>query len=170
MRCRSSAPRAPERRAPTSSSTGCISTAIHCRSRRKAPSPTRSNIFPRSCSSFWLAFCIFFTRGFDVIHACNPPDLIFLIGGLFKLLAGTRFVFDHHDINPELYEAKFGRRDFFWRLLAWLERMTFRTADIVIATNEFLPAHRHRARQGRADRDLRGALGPDLSRMQASAA
>ena len=50
------------------------------------------------------------TRGFDVIHACNPPDPIFLIGGFFKLF-GKNFVFDHHDINPELYEAKFGRRD-----------------------------------------------------------
>ena len=83
----------------------------------------------------WLALRIFFTRGFDAIHACNPPDTIFLIAGLFKLIAGTRFVFDHHDINPELYEAKFGRRDFFWRLLMWLERMTFKTADVSIATN-----------------------------------
>ncbi len=83
----------------------------------------------------WLTLRVFFTRGFDVIHACNPPDTIFLIAGLFKLLAGTRFVFDHHDINPELYEAKFGRRDVFWRLLLWLERMTFKTADVSIATN-----------------------------------
>ena len=48
------------------------------------------------------------TRGFDVVHACNPPDLFFLIGGFFKLF-GKKFVFDHHDANPELYEAKFGR-------------------------------------------------------------
>ena len=87
---------------------------------------------------FWqlvLAWRVYFTRGFDAIHACNPPDTIFVIGRLFKLL-GKRFVFDHHDINPELYEAKFGRRDFFYRLLCRLERMTFRTADIAIATNE----------------------------------
>ena len=51
-----------------------------------------------------------------MIHACNPPDLFFLIGGFFKLF-GKKFVFDHHDINPELYEAKFGRRDFFWKLM-----------------------------------------------------
>ena len=106
----------------------------------------------------WLALRIFFTRGFDAIHACNPPDTIFLIGGLFKLLAGTRFVFDHHDINPELYEAKFGRRDLFWRLLAWLERMTFRTADIVIATN----GSYRRIAMGRGgvapDQGVRGAL------------
>lgn len=84
---------------------------------------------------FCLAWRVFLTRGFDVVHACNPPDTIFLVGGFFKLF-GARFVFDHHDINPELYEAKFGRRDVFHRLLVWLERMTFRTADLSIATNE----------------------------------
>jgi glycosyltransferase involved in cell wall biosynthesis len=75
-------------------------------------------------------------QGIDAIHACNPPDLLFLVGGLFKVFFGTKFVFDHHDINPELYEAKFGRRDFLWKMMVWLERMTFRTADISIATNE----------------------------------
>ncbi len=60
----------------------------------------------------FLSFRVLFGRGFDVIHACNPPDTIFLVGGFFKLF-GKKFLFDHHDINPELYEAKFGRRDFF---------------------------------------------------------
>jgi glycosyltransferase involved in cell wall biosynthesis len=85
--------------------------------------------------TFALTWRVLFTRGFDVIHACNPPDLFFLIGAFFKLL-GKRFVFDHHDINPELYEAKFGRRDFFYRLLLVAERLTFRVADVSIATNE----------------------------------
>ena len=91
-----------------------------------------------SVALFWtfvLAWRVLFTRGFDVIHACNPPDLFFLIGGFFKLL-GKKFVFDHHDINPELYEAKFGRRDFFWKLMVALERWSFRTADVSLATNE----------------------------------
>ncbi|PCH59215.1 MAG: glycosyltransferase WbuB [Gammaproteobacteria bacterium] len=87
---------------------------------------------------FWqfsLACRVLLTRGFDVIHACNPPDNIFLIGGFFKLF-GKKFLFDHHDINPELYEAKFGRRDFFYKvMLAW-ERWTFKTANVSIATNE----------------------------------
>ena len=86
--------------------------------------------------SFRLAWKVRRERGFDVIHACNPPDLLFLIGGFFKLFFGAKFLFDHHDINPELYEAKFGRRDFFWKLMVWLERMTFKTADVSIATNE----------------------------------
>lgn len=87
---------------------------------------------------FWefvLAWRVLLTRGFDAIHACNPPDNIFVVGGFFKLL-GKKFLFDHHDINPELYEAKFGRRDFFYKvMLAW-ERWTFKAADVSIATNE----------------------------------
>lgn len=84
---------------------------------------------------FALACWIFCRHGFDAIHACNPPDTIFLIGGFFKLIFGKKFVFDHHDINPELYEAKFGRKDFVHGLLCVLERLTFRTADISIAPN-----------------------------------
>ncbi|MGH8758746.1 MAG: glycosyltransferase family 4 protein [Burkholderiales bacterium] len=86
--------------------------------------------------TFRLARKVHRTRGFDVLHACNPPDLFFVIGRFFKLFFGKKFLFDHHDITPELYEAKFGRRDFFWKLMVWLERMTFRTADVSIATNE----------------------------------
>lgn len=86
--------------------------------------------------TFRLAFKVKRQRDFDVIHACNPPDLLFLIGGFFKIFFGKKFLFDHHDINPELYEAKFGRRDIFWKLMVWLERLTFRTADVSIATNE----------------------------------
>ena len=84
---------------------------------------------------FGLALRVAVTRGFDIIHGCNPPDTIFLIGRFFKLF-GKRFIFDHHDINPELYEAKFARRDIWYRLLCRLERWTFATADVSIATNE----------------------------------
>jgi len=85
--------------------------------------------------TFVLACRVLLTRGFDVVHACNPPDLFFLIGGFFRLF-GKKFLFDHHDLNPELYEAKFGRRDFFHRLMLKLEYWTFRSADVSIATNE----------------------------------
>lgn len=90
-------------------------------------------------SLFWelaLSLKVLRRHGFDAIHACNPPDNIFLIGLLYKLLGGKRFLFDHHDINPELYEAKFGRRDFFYRLVRLSERLTFMAADVSIATNE----------------------------------
>ena len=86
------------------------------------------------CWTFLLSLRVLFTRGFDVVHACNPPDLFFLIGGFYKLF-GKKFLFDHHDANPELYLAKFGRKDFFYRLMLALERLTFRTADVSIATN-----------------------------------
>ncbi|MDE1900766.1 MAG: glycosyltransferase family 4 protein [Alphaproteobacteria bacterium] len=92
-----------------------------------------------SWSLFWefvLACVVFFREGFDAIHACNPPDDIFIIGGFFKFLFGKKFLFDHHDINPELYEAKFHRRDFFYQIMLAWERLTFMTADISIATNE----------------------------------
>jgi glycosyltransferase involved in cell wall biosynthesis len=85
--------------------------------------------------TFFLSWRVFFRQGFDVVHACNPPDLLFLIGGFWKLF-GKKFVFDHHDANPELYEAKFGRRDFFWKVMLLLEKLTFRCADVSIATNE----------------------------------
>jgi glycosyltransferase involved in cell wall biosynthesis len=86
--------------------------------------------------TFRLALKVLFQRGFDIIHACNPPDLLFLIGGFFKLTMGKKFLFDHHDINPELYEAKFGRRDFFYKLMVLFERWSFSTADVSIATND----------------------------------
>jgi glycosyltransferase involved in cell wall biosynthesis len=113
----------------------------------------------------WLTLRIAVTRGFDVLQGCNPPDTIFLIAGAFRLF-GKRFIFDHHDINPELYEAKFARRDVWYRLLRRLEHWTFRSADVSIATNE---SYRRIAIE-------RGGMppskvfvvrsGPDLSRIQ----
>jgi len=114
---------------------------------------------------FWLSLKILFGRGFDVIHACNPPDTIFLIGAFYKLF-GKKYVFDHHDINPELYEAKFGKRGFGRRLLVALERMSFTTADMVISTNE---SYRSIAieRGGKDPKDVYVVRsGPDLSRMK----
>jgi glycosyltransferase involved in cell wall biosynthesis len=85
---------------------------------------------------FVLSVKAYFKVGFDVVQACNPPDLLFVIGGFWKYLFGKPFVFDHHDINPELYEAKFGRRGAWHQLLHFFERQTFRVADVAIATNE----------------------------------
>lgn len=85
--------------------------------------------------ALFRTFLLSFKTRFDVIHACNPPDLFFLIGAFWKLF-GRKFLFDHHDAGPELYEAKFGRRDWFYRLMILLEKLTFRTADVSIATNE----------------------------------
>ena len=85
---------------------------------------------------FRLAQRVWKERGFDIIHICNPPDLLFLIAGWYKFFKGVRVIFDHHDINPEMYEAKYGRKDFFYYGLRLVERLTFATADTVICTNE----------------------------------
>jgi glycosyltransferase involved in cell wall biosynthesis len=117
---------------------------------------------------FWstvLAWRVYLTRGFDVVHACNPPDLLFLVGGMFKLL-GKKFVFDHHDLNPELYEAKFERRDFFYRLMLKLERMTFRTADVSLATNESYRKIAVERGGMSSDRVFVVRSGPSLERMK----
>ncbi|MFH8987838.1 glycosyltransferase family 4 protein [Streptomyces sp. NPDC017940] len=71
-----------------------------------------------------------------VVHACNPPDLLFL-PARWLTRRGARFVFDQHDLVPELYLSRFGRgKDLLYRGVCALERLTYRAADIVIATNE----------------------------------
>ena len=114
---------------------------------------------------FVLALRVLLTHGFDVIHACNPPDTVFVIGLLFKLL-GKKFVFDHHDISPELYLAKFGKKGLFYRILLGLERWTFRTADVSIATNE---SYKHIAvERGKMDPEHVFIVrsGPDLEHLK----
>jgi glycosyltransferase involved in cell wall biosynthesis len=82
-----------------------------------------------------LLFRVWRERGFDVIQICNPPDLLFLVAAPWKLL-GKRVVFDHHDIVPELFVAKFGRHAVLQSVMLTLEWMTFKVADVVISTNE----------------------------------
>jgi glycosyltransferase involved in cell wall biosynthesis len=74
-------------------------------------------------------------RGFDVIHGCNPPDLIWLLALRWRPW-GVRYVFDHHDVCPELFEAKFAKRGFLYKVMLWWERISFAVADVSIATNE----------------------------------
>ena len=111
-----------------------------------------------------LALKVARRHGIDTIQGCNPPDSIFLVAWPFKLF-GKRFIFDHHDINPELYEAKFGRRGFFWRLMVLFEKLTFRSADVVISTNESYRAIAM-TRGGKATEDVFVVRsGPDLTRL-----
>lgn len=114
-----------------------------------------------------LALKVARTRGIDTIQGCNPPDLIFLVAWPFKLF-GKRYIFDHHDINPELYEAKFNKRGFFWKLMVLFERLNFRTAQVVISTNQ---SYRDVAmtRGGKASEDVFVVRsGPDLTRLHRS--
>lgn len=117
--------------------------------------------------SFRLAWKSYRTRGFDVVHACNPPDLLFIVGGFFKLFFDTKCVFDHHDINPELYEAKFGKkRGILYKALLLFERLSFSVSDVSIATNE---SYRKIAiERGKMDKDKVFVVrsGPNLDRMR----
>lgn len=87
---------------------------------------------------FWefiLSWKIFFKKRFHVIQGCNPPDTIFFVALFFKIF-GVKYVFDHHDISPELYIAKYNKKGFFYKMLLLMERLTFITANFSIATNE----------------------------------
>ncbi len=87
--------------------------------------------------TFFLSIKILFREGFDVIHACNPPDTFFLLGAFYKVL-GKKFVFDQHDLCPEVYQARFGsaKKSLLIKSLLLLEKLTYKTANLVIATNE----------------------------------
>ncbi|MCX6858130.1 MAG: glycosyltransferase family 4 protein [Verrucomicrobia bacterium] len=74
--------------------------------------------------------------GFDVIHLCNPPDLLFLVALPFKLLAGVRLIYDVHDLWPEMFEAKFGKRGLLYWAVRLAECCTLKLADVVMATNQ----------------------------------
>ena len=85
-----------------------------------------------------LSVVVLARRGFDVIHAANPPDTFWALALPYRLF-GKRYVFDHHDLCPELYLARFGsdrEGNPAHRALRWLEWAQFRTADLVISTNE----------------------------------
>jgi len=84
---------------------------------------------------FRLARVVWRERGFDVIQGCNPPDLIFLLA-LWYRIWGVSYLFDHHDVCPELFEAKFGKKGLLYRVMLIWERITFACADVSIATNE----------------------------------
>lgn len=83
-----------------------------------------------------MSVYVAFKHGFDVIHAHNPPDTLFLVALPWKLL-GKKYIFDHHDLCPELYRSRYGAgHDFLARVLQWVEWGNLRLADVTIATNE----------------------------------
>ena len=114
----------------------------------------------------WLTFRARRAGRFDVMQACNPPDIFWPIALLLRAVDKTVFVFDHHDLCPELYESRFpgGPRQPYLAL-RWLERRTHRTARHVIATNE---SYRNIAiqRSGKSAADVTVVrTGPDPERL-----
>ncbi len=94
---------------------------------------------------FWCLLKALRHGRFDIIHLCNPPDLLFLVALPFKLLCGSKIIFDVHDLWPEMFAAKFGARGIFYHAVKLAERCTLAIADVVIATNQsVLNAVRHR--------------------------
>lgn len=119
----------------------------------------------------WLSLTVWREVGrFNIIQACNPPDTYWLLARLWRFL-GVQFVFDHHDLNPELYLSRFGEPQTIaqvaqFRGLLWLERMTFRSADRVISTNDSYQAIAIR-RGSRNPSDVSVVRsGPDTARMR----
>jgi glycosyltransferase involved in cell wall biosynthesis len=108
---------------------------------------------------------------FQVLQACNPPDIFWPIALLLRRLDGTRFVFDHHDLCPELYQSRFpDAAGLPYKGLRFLERMTHRTADHVTSTND---SYRDIAisRSGKAPGDVTVVrTGPDPGKLRRGAA
>jgi glycosyltransferase involved in cell wall biosynthesis len=128
----------------------------------------RGYLWEYSCALFWefvYSWWIFLTRGFQVMQGCNPPDNIVLVALTFKIF-GVKYIFDHHDANPELYLSKYEREDIFYRAQVWLEKLTFRLSDVVMSTNE---SYRALAIE-RGNRDPRDVFvvrnGPDLEKFR----
>ncbi len=84
----------------------------------------------------WLSLRVHFGTGFDVIHACNPPDTFFALGRFYKIF-GKKFIYDQHDLCPELFLARFkARKRITYKMLLALEKWTYDTANLVLSTNE----------------------------------
>ena len=113
-----------------------------------------------------LSTFVLFRRGFDVVHAHNPPDVYVIVGAFYKLF-GKKFVFDHHDLSPEMYVARFGGNGnrLLIAILEMFEKWSCRVADHVIATNEsYRQMEMERSRIPK-DRVSIVRNGPDVSMM-----
>ncbi len=116
--------------------------------------------------TFWLSLKVLIHDGFDVIHAANPPDMFFIVGLFYRLL-GKKFVFDQHDLSPELFQVKFsGSVKLLHKLLLFLERCSYQTAHLVITTNA--SQKRLAIERGRCHPDKLFIVrnGPDLKRLR----
>src|SRR6266566_9902654 len=116
--------------------------------------------------TFWISLKVLFRHGFDVIHAANPPDLFFTIG-LFYRLFGKKFVFDQHDLAPELFKVKFNNRlKLLQKFQLFVERCSYQTADLVLVTN--LSQKKKAIDRGGcpADKVVVVRNGPDLERIK----
>jgi glycosyltransferase involved in cell wall biosynthesis len=116
--------------------------------------------------SFWLSLKVLFRHGFDVIHAANPPDLFFILGWFYRLF-GKKFIFDQHDLAPEMFQVKFkGRMKPLYKLLLWLEWCSCQIAHTVIVTNLSQKQFAIERSHCDADKVVVVRNGPDLKRIK----
>lgn len=118
-------------------------------------------------ATFFLSVIVFATHGFDIIHTHNPPDIMVLIALLYKPF-GKKFVFDHHDLAPEMYYARFGGEGnpYVHRMLVAFEKLSCKVADHVIATNN---SYKRMAMERSGVPENRVTVvrnGPDLNRLR----
>lgn len=118
-------------------------------------------------ATFAISLYLLATRGFDIIHAHNPPDTFFAVGAAYKLL-GKKFVFDQHDLSPEMYQARQGGQGsrLVYRALELLEALSCRVADRVIATNDSYKAVQMARGKVPEERITVVRNGPDIERLQ----
>jgi glycosyltransferase involved in cell wall biosynthesis len=118
-------------------------------------------------AAFILSLFVSLTHGFDIIHAANPPDTAVFIALFYKPF-GKKFVFDHHDLVPDMYLARSKNQgsQAFYRILTWLERLSFRYADHVIATNQSYQAVAIERGHVSADKITVVRNGPALERLK----
>ena len=114
-----------------------------------------------------LSLFVFLRHGFDVVHAHNPPDTFVLIAAFYKLL-GKRFVYDHHDLTPEMYYARFGGsgNPLVYRALVWFEKLSCRLADRIVTTNQSYRTVEMQRGRAPAERIAIVRNGPDLEHLR----
>lgn len=114
--------------------------------------------------TFLLSLKVLFHHGFDVIHAANPPDTFFVIGLFYRLL-GKKYIFDQHDLAPEMFHVKFPNRlKLLYKLLLFFERCSYRTAHLVITTNISQKQNAFARGSCSADKVFIVRNGPDIGR------
>lgn len=117
---------------------------------------------------FVISLWVFLRRGFDVVHAANPPDTLVFIAAFYKML-GKRFIFDHHDLAPDMYYARFEGRGnrAVYRVLFWCEKLSCQLADHVIATNQSYKRIEMERHQVPEERITVVRNGPDPNKLRA---
>ena len=114
---------------------------------------------------FVMSLYVAMKQGFDVIHAHNPPDTLFIVAALYKPF-GKKFVFDHHDLCPELYQSRYkANQGFVTNMLGLFEKASLRLADITIATNESYRAIQLERGKVKPEKVFVARNGPNLRRV-----